>query len=196
MVCQSRQTQVNNKIPKLPTINVNLGISPQKTTTMLIDTGAQISLITDKMIKNTSKINTNNKITISSIHGTEETLGKIFTTINKNNVEIPIELHVTKNSSLKEDGILGYDVIGEKAIINGPEKTITIKSKTKPIQFEINRVLKTNTDTNEEINNFHKIEYIKENEQESVHYQENLDRVRQLTHQINDTKIKISKSKQ
>lgn len=76
---------------------------------MLLDTGAQISLINPDVIQNKSLINTRNKTTISSIHGSENTIGEINANILKDNKNIPIQLHVTKNPILKEDGILGYD---------------------------------------------------------------------------------------
>lgn len=102
---------------------------------MLIDTGAQISLINNKVIDDPSIINTKNKIKISSIHGSENTMGEISTAILKDNTSIPIQLQVTKNEFLGEDGILGYDVIGKTAIINGPEKTLTINSENSKMEF-------------------------------------------------------------
>lgn len=68
---------------------------------MLIDTGAQVSLINEKLIPNKSLINTKNKITISSIHGSESTLGNISVKILENNTNITIQLQVTKKPITK-----------------------------------------------------------------------------------------------
>lgn len=193
-VCQSWQT--NPKIPSLPVINVDLDINPEEKTTMLVDTGAQISLINRKAITNPSLINTNNKVTISSIHGSERTLGEITTTLQKDNIKIPILLQVTKNSAIKEDGILGYDIIGEKAIINGPSKTILIDTGKSYLKFPIEeyKTPKSNTYTiniEEEITCLNLIEYLNEKEI-NPQYEINLQRVRSITHEINSSKIKIN----
>lgn len=167
---------------------------------MLVDTGAQISLINKKLITNPAIINTQNKISINSIHGTEKTLGKLTTTINKGDLKIPIELHVTENTTLKEDGILGYDVLGKRAIINGPKQLLTLKSGEKAIQYPLTKVGNINTtinhtredNINEEITAFQKIEYISQEEENKRQYNQNLERVRNITHEINDSKIRIT----
>ncbi|KAL5286157.1 hypothetical protein ACFFRR_007681 [Megaselia abdita] len=134
---------------------------------MLVDTGAQVSLINNKLIKNPNLINTKNRISISSIHGSEKTLGKLTTTINQGNVKIPIILHVTNNSTLKEDGILGFDVIGQRAIIDGPRKLVTMNSGITSVQFPINNkkhiqinALKTDDNIDDELAALNKIEHI------------------------------------
>lgn len=162
---------------------------------MLIDTGAQISLINNNIIEDQSLINKKNKITISSIHGSENTLGDISTKILKNNISIPIQLQVTKNQVLKEDGILGYDILGDKAIINGPQKTLIINSGNSLIEFPIktktNRInLNSINDTENEIQAFHKINYLTE-EDIDPQYEFNLQRVKTITQEISEVKIKI-----
>lgn len=162
---------------------------------MLVDTGAQVSLVTNKIIGNKKLINPKNKITISSIHGSEDTLGDISATIHENNTEIPIKLQVIKNTFLNEDGILGYDIIGDKAIIHGPKNTITLNSNNSVLEFPFKtnyRISSINSsDMNEEIQQLNNIEYLSDNEKSSQ-YQVNLQTVRSITHQINHSKIKIS----
>lgn len=156
---------------------------------MLIDTGAQVSLIKHKAIQNQSLINTNDQITIKSIHGSEKTIGKINTNIQENNNNIPIELHVTNNIALKEDGILGYDFIRNPAIINGPSKIITLQSKNTTTSFPIEQ--RENISEDNEIKLFQKINY-KTKYEISPHYQINLQRVKSITRHINSHKIKIN----
>lgn len=162
---------------------------------MLVDTGAQVSLVTNKIIRNKELINPENKITISSIHGSEDTLGDISATIHENNTKIPIKLQVIKNTFLNEDGILGYDIIGEKAIIHGPRNNITLNSKDSVLKFPFKTNYRISTinssDMNLEIQQLNKIEYISDNEM-NTQYQVNLQTVRYITHQINHSKIKIT----
>lgn len=161
---------------------------------MLLDTGAQISLINKNAIQNKDLINSKNKITISSIHGCEKTLGEIAATIQKDNSRIPIQLQVTKNSFLKEDGIIGYDVIGDKGIINGPNKTLTIYSNNSQVEFPITtheqNVYMNLITVNNAIQEFHDIEYLSPNEIYPS-YDLNLKKVKSITHEINENKIKI-----
>lgn len=164
---------------------------------MLIDTGSQISLINNKSIPNKALINTQNKIKISSIHGSENTLGEISANIHKDNTTIPIQLQVTKNSFLKEDGIIGYDVLGGKAIINGPTNTVTINSGNSKLVFPIktnkrqdNRV----TNITEEIDQFNIINYLSE-EEINPQYKINLRKVQSITEEISPTKIQIKPTK-
>lgn len=161
---------------------------------MLLDTGAQVSLINKNVIENQSLINTRNKITISSIHGSENTLGEISATIEKDDTNIPVQFQVTENAFLKEDGILGYDFIGEKAIIHGPNKTLIINSdytetkfpiKPQDLNFQINQITLENT-----IQALHDIEYVKFNE---IHpaYEDSLKTVQLITHEIDENRIQI-----
>lgn len=161
---------------------------------MLLDTGAQVSLINKNIIENQSLINTRNRIKISSIHGSEDTLGEISAIIQKDDTNIPIQLQVTKNSSLREDGILGYDFIGEKGIINGPNRTLTIKSdntetafpiKTQDFNSSINRI--TFDNITQELYN---IDYLGSNEIYSK-YETNLKKVQAITYEINENQIQI-----
>lgn len=161
---------------------------------MLIDTGAQISLINKNIIQNQSLIDERNKITISSIHGSENTLGNISAIIQKDDTQIPIQLQVTKNIALKEDGILGYDVIGEKGIINGPNKILTLKSNDKNIEFPIktdDRIQNINLVTiKEEIEELHRVEYLEYNEI-NPQYDVNMLKVQNITEQLDENKIRI-----
>lgn len=59
---------------------------------MLVDTEAQVSLITNKVIESPRLINPNKKITISSIHGSQNTLGEIKANIHKNNSKISVRI--------------------------------------------------------------------------------------------------------
>lgn len=161
---------------------------------MLVDTGAQVSLINNNIITNQSLINPENKITISSIHGSEDTLGDISATIHKNNTEIPIQLQVTNNKLLKEDGILGYDIIGEKVIIDGPNKKLFLNAGntvlTFPVKSHRNQNVINTIKINDEIQSLGNIEYLSQNEI-NPHYERNLKGVKTITHQISPKKIKI-----
>lgn len=105
-------------------------------------------------------------------------------------------MHVVKNAFINEDGILGYDVIGEKAVIHGPNKTITIKSSQSQIEFPL-RQHNNNTSINliteelHELQQFQNIEYLNNNEI-NPQYEINLKRVQSITQQINPNKIKIN----
>lgn len=161
---------------------------------MLLDTGAQISLINNNIIPNKLSINRNNKILISSLHGSEDTLGNIQAVINQDNNDIPLELQVTKDLCLREDGILGYDFIGERAVIDGPNKTLYLTSGDTSIKFPIkksNTIQQEDIDTiQEEIRKIYQINYITE-EEEDIQYKINRQRVKTITHEINSTKIRI-----
>lgn len=177
----------------MPIVDLSLEIAPQRKTSMLLDTGAQISLINKKVIKDPSRINIKNKIKIASIHGSENTLGDISTAILENNTTIPIQLQVTTNKFLKEDGILGYDVIGDNGIINGPEKTLTINSGHSQVKIPIKITQNRNKFNNKDIetSQLNQINYLSKQE---IHpqYETNLQRVRSLTEELSDTKIKIN----
>lgn len=191
-VCRTEQTKY---LTSLPVIDIHLDIVPQRQTSMLVDTGAQVSLINNSIIKNPALINTENKITISSIHGSESTLGDISANIISNQANpIPIQLQVTKNKLLKEDGILGYDILGENAIINGPDKILTINSNSSYFKIPIKNH-KTNTQINlinidKEIKEFHNIEYVSFNET-NPEYKYNLKKVQSITQEINENQIQI-----
>lgn len=192
-VCHIGQTKF--KIKPLPTVNISLDISSQRKTNMLIDTGAQISLINNKIIKDKSLINQHNKITIRSIHGSEDTLGDIAASIHKDNTKIPIKLQVTENTFLKEDGILGYDIIGEKAIINGPCKMLTLNSNNSKFDFPINSYYNNDNTVNsvnfiKEVETLQQIEYLNDHEI-NPYYKTKLQTVKSITHEINQYKIKI-----
>lgn len=177
-------------------IDIDLDIASTRKTSMLIDTGSQISLINKKILKNESEINPQNKITISSIHGSEKTLGDINASIKQNNKTIPIQLQVTNNKFLNEDGILGYDIIGDSAIIDCPNKTITLNSKETNIKFPI-RKHNNNSDINlitREIQSLQNIEYLNTKEI-SPQYEINLRRVQSITEEINPNAIKINSNK-
>lgn len=176
---------------------MKLDISPNKNTTMLVDTGAQISLIKNNAVPNPKFIKKDNKITIKSLHGTEETLGKIDTTIHKENTKIPIQLHVTNNPAIKEDGILGYDFISKSGIVDGPNKLLKVQEGNASVQFPINTINHQITkqerdDLADEVKELFNIEYMNENE--IFHkYKLNLQQVQNVTQEINEHQIKISK---
>ena len=153
---------------------------------MLIDTGAQISLINNKKILDKSAINTNRQITIKSIHGEERTLGEVAANIQVNQTKIPIRLQVTKNQTLKEDGIIGYDIISKGAVINGPEKRITLKNENKIFQFPI---CSEENDLATEIKTLNNI-YI-DSAIEDDHYETSIQRVKAITQEIGLNQIKI-----
>lgn len=193
MVCHNEQTET--AIKPLPVVKFNLQISPNKNTTMLVDTGAQVSLIKNNVIPNESLINTRKQIILKSMHGTEKTLGEITTSICKNQTNIPIQLHVTKNCAIKEDGILGFDIIGEKAIVDGPNKKLTFCSNNSKIEFPINSEENITRDTSnkfyDEIQRLNNIMYITAND-ENPQYQANIREVKAITRKINNHKIQIS----
>ena len=173
---------------------------------MLIDSGAQVSLINNKAITNQDLINKSKKITIKSLHGSEQTIGEISANIQKNQESIPIQLQVTKNNSLNPSsytGIIGYDIIGEKALLNGPEKLFTIKSDNKTINFELSTTetpsvnnlttpVQDKTDIESEITRLNNITF-KENHEIYPHLQFRICQAQNITQEINDTKILISK---
>lgn len=156
---------------------------------MLVDTGAQVSLIKNNAIPKHSVINTRNRISIKSLHGSETTLGEIQTNICEKQSKIPIQLQVTDNCVIKEDGILGYDIIGERAIVNGPMKTLTIRSRNSSLEFPINHIQQDETLQNE-IHRLQNIEYLSHHENNDQ-YQTNLQRVKTITHEISQFKIQI-----
>lgn len=50
------------------------------------------------------------KVRITSIHGTDETLGEEGANIMYEDLQIPVNLQVMKISPVQEDGIIGFDV--------------------------------------------------------------------------------------
>lgn len=109
---------------------------------------------------------------------------------------------MTKNSTLKEDGILGYDVIGKRAILDGPNKTILINSGKSYVEFPLTGLHNQSTintinqeeqkeEEEKEIKSFHQIYYLN-NAEINPQYAANLARVRSITQEINQSKIKIS----
>lgn len=205
MVCHVEQTKPKSTI--LPVIDIKLDITPQEKTKMLVDTGAQISLINQNIIANQELINPENKITLRSIHGSESTLGDISATIYKNNDTIPVQLQVTKNSFLTEDCILGYDILGERAIINGPNKTVTINTGNSSVHYPIcgnhpketcnNFIIKPDVESNDHTNEinmiiqeFQNIDYLTRQDT-NPKYCKNLNIVKKITQEINDSKIRI-----
>lgn len=164
---------------------------------MLIDTGAQISLINKNVIHDPSLIKPQNKVSISSIHGTEDTLGDISAKILTNKKDIPLQLQVTKNIALTEDGILGYDVLGEQAIVDGPNKIVTINSENIKIEFPIKtHPYESRMDQifNKEIKKLYNIEYLN-NIEINKEKMDKLSKVKLITQEINENKIQIGQNK-
>lgn len=205
-VCHLEQTY-NKKPINLPVIDIDLDISHKPKTSMLLDTGSQISLINQKSISDLSIVNPQNKITINSLHGSESTLGDVKAIINKDNLQIPIQLQVTRNLPLKEDGIIGYDILSENSIINGPDKTLTMTSTNSEIRFPITEktqennlhnvlsnpeitILSSNNQENDfTVKDLLNIDY--SCEEKDPKYLTNLQKVKNITHEINETQIKI-----
>lgn len=175
---------------------------------MLIDTGAQVSIINNKLISDKSRINPENKITISSIHGHENTLGEISAIIQKNNTRIPIQLQVAKDLALQEDGIIGFDVLGDSAVINGPKRIITFDTGNSKVDFHIksdsskmhiSTISQDNTGLRQNfksklaqaIQEFQDMEYVNGDELNNGYFA-NLLKVQEITQEIGDLKIKIS----
>lgn len=123
---------------KTPTVNLNLDVSSLKGVNMMVDSGAQISLVGTKVLKPEIKIDSTKRVKITSIHGTEETLGEVGANIMCENLKIPVSLQVMKNSPVPEDGIIGFDVLQPYAIMNGPEKKLTFQSQDRKIDIPIN----------------------------------------------------------
>lgn len=173
---------------------------------MLIDTGSQISLIKNRIISDKSLINTENKITISSIHGSENTIGDISAFIRKNEATIPIQLQVADDLSLQEDGIIGFDVLGKNATIDGPTKTISFKTGETSVHFPINNgnrdhqinMIKLQEEENQSqelyqiLQEFQEISYIDEQELKE-NYTANYEKVQEITHEIDESRILIQK---
>lgn len=123
---------------KTPTVTVSLDVASREGVNMMIDSGAQVSLVGTKVLKPETRIDSTKRVKISSIHGTEETLGEIGANIMCENLQIPVNLQVMKNSPVPEDGIIGFDVLQPYAVINGPEKKLTFHSQHRNIDLPIN----------------------------------------------------------
>lgn len=185
------QTDSKSHYQTLPVIDINLDIVPQRSTSMLLDTGAEVSLINQKAIQDKTLINPQNRISINSLHGSERTLGDISANICKNNDTIPIKLQVTNNSFIKEDGILGFDFLGENGIVNGPTKTVTFSTRNSVMNYPFQPQSNYISTINEEIRSFFKIEYLSD-EEKNPQYEANLRTVKTITRQINHLKIEIN----
>lgn len=94
-----------------PTVNLNLDISSREGVNMMVDSGAQVSLVGTDVLRPETKIDTSRKVKITSIHGTEETLGEVGAKIMYKDLQIPVNFQVMKTSPVQEDGILGFDVL-------------------------------------------------------------------------------------
>lgn len=105
---------------------------------------------------------------------------------------------MTKNTTLKEDGILGYDFIQNRAIIDGPNKALVIKSGSSYITFPFEnhttqkaQVNLIKDETEEEIRMLQQIEYLTDSEY-NPEYEANLQQIRAITQEIDSQRIKIN----
>lgn len=120
-----------------PPVNVNLDVYNKEKVNLVVDSGAQVSLVGSNILKPEAVINPNKKVKMSSIHGTEETLGEIGANIVYKNMQIPINLQVMKNSPVPEDGIIGFDVLKPYAVINGHLETLTWTKEDQDLDIPI-----------------------------------------------------------
>lgn len=104
---------------------------------MMLDSGAQVSLVGTNVLKPEIKIDATKKVKISSIHGTEETMGEVEANILCENLKIPVNFQVMKNSPVSEDGIIGFDVLQPYAIIDGPREKLTWTSEQRKVEVPI-----------------------------------------------------------
>lgn len=105
---------------------------------MMVDTGAQVSLVGTNVLRPETKIDSSKKVQISSIHGIEETLGEVGANIVLKDMQIPINMQVVKDSPVIEDGIIGFDVLKPYAVINGPLEKLTWTKENKEIHMPMN----------------------------------------------------------
>ncbi|KAL5282269.1 hypothetical protein ACFFRR_005450, partial [Megaselia abdita] len=104
---------------------------------MMIDCGAQVSLVGTNVLHANTVINPNKKVQITSIHGTEVTLGEVGANIVYDNMQIPVNFQVLKKCPVPEDGIIGFDVLKPFATINGPNEKITWSSNEQNIKVPL-----------------------------------------------------------
>ena len=101
-----------------------LDISKNKETNFLIDTGSQISLIKEKILKENAQINEDEQIKFKSVHGSEKTIGTQCGNF-KLKSEMPCKFHIVSNkTNIPQDGLLGNDFLLRNCSIDGPNKRL------------------------------------------------------------------------
>lgn len=123
-------------------IKVPINISRKPDVELLIDTGADISLIKKSALNKSTKIS-NKKIEINCAFGKDNTLGKC-----KGIIKTPLpktcEFHIIKdNQNIPGDGVLGNNFLSKNCNIEGPNQLLRFpKTKANPIEFTVplNRV--------------------------------------------------------
>lgn len=112
------------KLIRTPMVHLPLDIIINGKANMLIDTGAEVSLIKREKLNPKIVINTGNKINITGVCGTSHTLGscpgKIL--VGKG---IPCEFFVIENNDgLPGDGLIGNDILSQYTNIEGPSQQL------------------------------------------------------------------------
>lgn len=112
-----------------------------KSCTLIVDTGADVSLIKENILQPTTNIYTNHKCMINGVtSGQIETIGISHTNILMNGVKIPLNFQVVdKEFPIATDGILGRDFLahyGTKICLKTWLLTFDYQNKTFEIPIE------------------------------------------------------------
>jgi len=119
---------------KICVASIPLDIATQGEADLIIDTGAEISLIKRTVLKPSVPV-TQDMTSISTAFGTGNTQGKCS---GKIQADLPLacDFHVIDEKvDIPGDGILGYDFISRHCNIEGPNQTITFPRKERKNNF-------------------------------------------------------------
>lgn len=107
-------------------IEIPLDVMKKDKVRVLVDTGADISLIKLNSLKDGIDIDKSELRVISGVYeGDGTTIGTIQTTLKINDEQLLIKLHVVDNTfSIPADGIIGRDLLWGNTIINTKQKLI------------------------------------------------------------------------
>lgn len=136
--CQSNSSNSTNLSIELniknnePIVTLSLACAklPAK---FLVDSGASVSFISKKLIKNGTSVNVSKKINITSATGhTVQSLGTVTNTIDIMNHSIIHEFHIYDESiPIPADGILGFDFMTKhNCNLNVPMKRVEIRPQS------------------------------------------------------------------
>jgi hypothetical protein len=113
-------------------IKLKLDISKEKELHLLVDTGADVSVINSKKLISTTEFEPRQKVRLKSVDGSVvETHGLVKAQVMEGKLSIPIEFQlVNKQVDIEGDGILGRDFLQKiKAQICYESRRVNFKWK-------------------------------------------------------------------
>lgn len=132
---QETNLTVSEKIIRTPMVHLPLDIAANGNAKMLIDTGAEVSLIKVVKLRHDVPINENDKVKITGVCGTGYTEGSCrgHILVGKG---IPCEFQViNENDGIPGDGLIGNNILSRYTNIEGPAHQLVFTDEGTTVQI-------------------------------------------------------------